>query len=203
MSKITSNPKVDWYFDPAKSWYEEKVLLRSIVLAAGLTEELKWGKPCYILDGGNVVLIHVFKHYAALLFLKGVLLTDPHGILVQQTENVQSARQLRFESVSEIQTQKLVIQKYIQEAIEIEKSSAQVELKTTSEFAMSPEFENKLADNSLLADAFYALTPGRQRGYLLYFSTAKQSKTRIERVEKCIPYILRGKGLLKGSGFED
>jgi uncharacterized protein YdeI (YjbR/CyaY-like superfamily) len=189
------NPKVDFFFNKASKWQEEYDLLRTIVLDCGLTEELKWGKPCYTFQDNNVVLIHGFKEYCALLFHKGVLLKDPKGILIQQTENVQAARQIRFANVDEIITLKAVLKAYIKEAIAIEKSGQEVELKKTSEFKMPEEFKQVLATTPAVKKAFSALTPGRQRGYLLYFSSAKQSKTRESRVEKYIPKILKGKGL--------
>lgn len=189
------NPKVEFYFRKAGQWEEEVAKLRTIVLASGLTEELKWGVPCYTLDGSNVVLIHVFKKYCALLFHKGALLKDAGGILVQQTKNVQAARQIRFTSVGEIVEMEPAIKAYIREAITIEKAGLKVEFKKASEFPMAEEFQDRLDMIPALKRAFYALTPGRQRGYLLYFSSAKQSKTRLARVEKYIAQILKGKGL--------
>ena len=189
------NPKVNFYFDKAKKWQEELRKLRTIVLDCGLTEELKWGVPCYTLEKSNVVLIHVFKEYCALLFPKGALLKDPKGILIQQTENVQAARQIRFTNVREIIRLEPVIKSYIREAIEVQKAGLEVPLKKTSEFKVAEEFQKKLNATPSLKKAFEALTPGRQRGYLLYFSGAKQSKTRESRIEKCIPQILKGKGL--------
>jgi uncharacterized protein YdeI (YjbR/CyaY-like superfamily) len=189
------NPKVDFYFTKAKKWQEEYLELRHIVLSSELTEELKWGVPCYTYEDSNVVLIHGFKDYCALLFHKGVLLKDAKGILIQQTENVQSARQIRFTGLKEIVKLKPVIKAYIKEAIEIEKAGLKVELKKVSEFKMPEEFKNELQKTAKLKAAFYNLTPGRQRGYLLYFSSAKQSKTRELRIQKCIPKILNGKGL--------
>lgn len=190
-----ANPKVDWYFNKARKWQEEVNELRTIVLSSGLTEELKWGHPCYTLDKNNVVLIHDFKEYCALLFHKGALMKDPKDILIQQTENVQSARQIRFTSIKEIIKLKTTIKAYIKEAIAIEKAGLKVEMKKTSEYKMSEEFKNELNENSELKTAFEALTPGRQRGYLLYFSSAKQSKTREARVKKYIQQIIDGKGL--------
>lgn len=190
-----TNPKVDWYFNKAGKWQEEVNELRTIVLASGLTEELKWGHPCYTLDKNNVVLIHDFKEYCALLFHKGALMKDPKDILIQQTENVQSARQIRFTSLKEIIKLKTTIKAYLKEAIAIEKAGLKVEMKKTSEYKMSEEFKNELNENSELKTAFEALTPGRQRGYLLYFSSAKQSKTREARVKKYIQQIIDGKGL--------
>jgi uncharacterized protein YdeI (YjbR/CyaY-like superfamily) len=193
MSK--TNPKVDWYFNKPRKWQEEVNQLRIIVLDCGLTEELKWGHPCYTLDKSNVVLIHDFKEYCALLFHKGALMKDAKDILVQQTENVQSARQIRFTSLKEIVKMKTTIKSYIKEAIAIEKAGLKVELKKTSEYKMPEEFKEQLDEITELKTAFEALTPGRQRGYLLYFSSAKQSKTRADRVKKYIPHIINGKGL--------
>jgi len=190
-----ANPKVDWYFTKAKKWKEESEKLRTIILDCGLTEELRWGKPCYTFQKSNIVLIHGFKEYCALLFFKGALLKDPNEILIQQTENVQSARQIRFTNVREIVKMKSILKAYIKEAIEVEKAGLKVELKKTSEFASPEEFQKKLDEIPALKTAFDALTPGRQRGYLLYFSSAKQSKTREARVEKWLPQILNGKGL--------
>lgn len=189
------NPKVDWYFTKNKKWQGEIETLRSIVLDCGLTEELKWGVPCYTLEDSNVVLIHVFKEYCALLFHKGVLLKDPNGILIQQTENVQAARQLRFTNLQEIEKRKRIIKAYIKEAIEVEKAGLKVPMKKTKEFDMPEEFQNKLNEMPALKKAFKALTPGRQRGYLLFFSSAKQAATRTARVEKHVQQILDGKGL--------
>lgn len=189
------NPKVDFFFSKAKTWQEELELLRKIVLDCGLTEELKWGCPCYELDGNKIVLIHAFKDYCALLFFKGALLNDPEAILIQQTKNVQAARQLRFTSKKEIVSQKATIKAYIYEAIEVEKAGLKVKLKKTAAFEMVDEFQTKLKENPALKTAFKALTPGRQRAYLLYFAAAKQEKTRLARVEKYMPQILNGKGL--------
>ena len=189
------NPKVDFYFTKAKKWQKEIEELRTIVLDCGLNEELKWGCPCYTFNKSNIVLIHVFKDYCALLFFKGALLNDPNGILIQQTENVQAARQIRFTDMKEIVKRERILKTYIYEAIEIEKAGLKVELKKTKEFNMPEEFQKKLNASSLLKKAFEALTPGRQRGYLLYFSSAKQSKTREARIEKYIPQILNGKGV--------
>jgi uncharacterized protein YdeI (YjbR/CyaY-like superfamily) len=189
------NPKVDFYFTKAKTWQKEIEQLRTIVLDCGLTETLKWGCPCYTYEDSNVVLIHTFKEYCALLLFKGALLKDPKELLVQQTENVQAARQMRFISSQEITKLKTTIKAYIKEAIAAEKSGMKVELKKTSEFAVPEEFKQILKEDAALKKAFNALTPGRQRGYLLHFSAAKQSKTREARIEKCIPDILEGKGL--------
>ncbi len=188
------NPKVDFYFNKAK-WQEELAKLRKIVLECGLEEELKWGVPCYTFQNNNVVLIHTFKEYCALLFHKGVLLKDPKGLLVQQTENVQAARQIRFTNAKEIVNLKSIIKAYIKEAIEVEKAGLKVELKKTAAFKVPAEFKKVLADMPELKTAFNKLTPGRQRGYLLHFSAPKKSKTRESRIEKSIPHILNGKGL--------
>ncbi|MCZ7666880.1 MAG: YdeI/OmpD-associated family protein [Chloroflexi bacterium] len=190
-----TNLKVDFYFDKAGKWQKEIEQLRTIALDCDLTEELKWGVPCYTFQENNIVLIHVFKEYCAFLFMKGVLLTDPLGILVQQTKNVQSARQIRFTDAEEIGEMAHVLKATIQEAIEVEKAGLAVEFKETAEFNMPEEFQQKLDEMPDLKTAFAALTPGRQRGYLLHFSGAKQSKTRTSRVEKCIPAIFDGKGL--------
>ena len=189
------NPKVDFYFNKAEKWQEAIEKLRMIALDCQLTEELKWGCPCYTFEGNNIVLIHTFKEYCALLFMKGVLLKDPIGILIQQTENVQSARQIRFTNADEIDEMAHILKAYIQEAIEVEKAGLEVEFKKTTEFNMPEEFQKKLDENPDLEHAFEALTPGRQRAYLLYFSGAKQAKTREARVEKYVPKILDGKGL--------
>lgn len=189
------NPKVDFYFKKAKKWQKELDLLRTIVLDSGLKEELKWGVPCYTLEGNNIVLIHTFKEYCALLFHKGVLLKDPKGILIQQTENVQSARQIRFTDLREIIALKSALKTYIKDAIKVEKSGVKVPMKETKEFKMPEEFKTRLDKNASLKKAFESLTPGRQRGYLLYFSSAKQSATRESRIEKYIPQILKGKGV--------
>lgn len=190
------NPAVDFYFTKAKKWQEELLALRPIIHGCGLTEELKWGVPCYTFENNKIVLIHVFKDYCAVLFFKGALLKDAKGILIQQTANVQSARQIRFTDVSEIVALKTTIKAYIKEAIAVEKAGLKVVMKPTAEFAMPEEFQDKLDASPALKTAFEALTPGRQRGYLLHFAAAKQSKTRTARVEKCMPQILNGKGLL-------
>jgi uncharacterized protein YdeI (YjbR/CyaY-like superfamily) len=192
---MNTNPKVDFFFGKEKHWQEELERLRIIILNCGLTEELKWGVPCYTLNNKNVVLIHAFKAYCAMLFFKGSLLNNGEGMLIQQTENVQSARQLRFTSLFDIIDQEPILKSYIHEAIEIEKAGLKVELKKTIEFNMPDEFQHKLNSIPALKTAFEALTPGRQRGYLLYFSSAKQSATRQARVEKYMPQILNGKGL--------
>src|SRR5207249_6464255 len=190
-----TNPKVDFFFSKAKKWKEEFERLRAIVLDCGLSEELKWGKPCYTFQNSNIVLIHGFKDYCALLFMKGSLLKDAKGILVQQTENVQAARQIRFTNVREIVEMEPVLKAYIKEAIEVEKAGLEVDYKKTSELVIPEEFQNRLDESPALKTAFAALTPGRQRGYILYFSAAKQSKSREARVEKCVQQILNGKGL--------
>ena len=189
------NPKVDFYFVRADKWREEMETLRTIVLGCGLTEELKWGVPCYTFEKGNVVLIHGFKNYCALLFTKGALLQDSHSILIQQTENVQAGRQVRFTSMGEIVELAPVLQAYIREAVEVEKSGLKVELKKNTELEFPEEFQKKLADNPALNAAFHSLTPGRQRAYNLYFTAPKQAVTRESRVTKCEPRILSGKGL--------
>jgi len=189
------NPKVDFYFSKNEKWEKELEQLRMIVLDCGLTEELKWGVPCYTFQENNIVLIHVFKEYCALLFFKGALLNDANGILVQQTKNTQAARQIRFTSVGEIIEMKAPLKAYIYEAIEVEKAGLKVNLKKTTEFIIPEEFQKKLDKSPALKTAFDALTPGRQRGYILYFSAPKQSKTRESRVEKYIKQILNGKGL--------
>ena len=189
------NPKVDFYFEKAKKWQDEINKMRKIVLDCHLAEELKWGCPCYTYEKKNIVLIHVFKEYCAFLFFKGALLKDKKGILIQQTENVQAARQVRFTNVKEITKLEATLKAYIYEAIEVEESGVKVEFKKTKEFEMVEEFQKKLDKNAKLKTAFNALTPGRQRGYLLHFSSAKQSKTRESRIEKCIPKIMDGKGL--------
>jgi uncharacterized protein YdeI (YjbR/CyaY-like superfamily) len=188
-------PKVDFFFIKAKQWQEEYEQLRLIALDCGLDEELKWGCPCYTFQQSNIVLIHGFKEYCALLFFKGALLNDPHGMLIQQTENVQSARQIRFSNVGQIMDSAAMLKGYIDEAIKVEKAGLKVELKKTTEFAMPAEFRDKLEVISALKTAFEALTPGRQRAYLLFFSAPKQSATRQSRVEKYMPQIMAGKGL--------
>jgi uncharacterized protein YdeI (YjbR/CyaY-like superfamily) len=189
------NPKVDFFFSKDTNWKEEYGKLRTLILDCGLTEELKWGCPCYTFQNTNLVLIHGFKEYCALLFFKGALLSDPEGILIQQTENVQSARQVRFTSVREITKLKSILKTYIYEAIEVEKAGLKVKYKKTSDFKAPEEFLAKLDKNPALKKAFDALTPGRQRAYIFYFSSAKQSKTREARVEKYVQQILKGKGL--------
>ena len=189
------NPKVDFYFNKAERWQEELDKLRMIVLDCGLTEELKWGVPCYTLLKSNVVLIHVFKEYCAILFIKGTLLNDANGLLIQQTENVQAGRQIRFTNVVEIVEMEPILKAYIYEAIEVEKAGLEVNFKRTTEFIIPEELQNKFDEIPVLKAAFEALTPGRQRGYILYFSAPKQSKTREARVEKSVEQILNGKGM--------
>lgn len=189
------NPKVDWFFDKDTPWKKEYAELRALCLQSGLAEELKWGHPCYTLSGKNVVLIHGFKEYCALLFHKGALLKDSKGLLIQQTPNVQSARQLRFTGLKQIIQQARIIRDYIAEAAEVERSGRKVALKKTAEFTMPEEFVQRLKKAPALKKAFAALTPGRQRGYLLHFSSAKQAKTRETRIEQNVERILKGKGL--------
>lgn len=189
------NPKVDFYFDKEKKWQEEIRKLRTIVLDCHLTEELKWGCPCYTFEDSNIVLIHTFKEYCALLFMQGALLKDAKGILIQQTENVQSARQIRFTSLKEITKLEPTLKKYIFEAVEVKESGLKVDLKKTEDYPVPEEFQAKLDKMPALKKAFYGLTPGRQRGYLFHFASAKQSKTRESRIEKYMQQILDGKGI--------
>jgi len=190
------NPKVDWFFEKESNWQKEYELMRTIALDCGLVEELKWGQPCYTLnDNANVVLIHGFKEYCAYLFFKGALLNDPDGILIQQTENVQSARQVRFTNAKEIVRQERILKAYIYEAIEVEKAGLKVKLKKTKDYKVPEEFQVRLDKSKALKKAFEALTPGRQRGYIFHFSQPKLAKTREARVEKYIPQIMEGKGL--------
>ena len=198
------NSSVDFYFIKAESWRQELEQLRRIVVDCQLTEELKWGVPCYTYPAGssgkhtrksNIVLIHVFKEYCALLFFKGALLKDTNGILVQQTENVQAARQIRFTDVRDILKMEVILKAYIQEAVEVEKAGLKVNLKETTEFNIPEEFQQKLEQHPNLKRAFESLTPGRQRAYILHFSQPKRSITREARVEKCLTQILQGKGL--------
>ena len=195
MTKSEMNPEVDKYLSKAKKWREEFEKLRMICLGCGLTEEFKWMHPCYTYQGKNIVLIHGFKDYCALLFFKGALLKDIKGILVQQTKNVQAARQVRFTGAGEITGLKALLKAYIFEAVEVEKAGLKVKMKKTAEYTIPGELRSKLDKNRAFKSAFYALTPGRQRGYILFFSAPKQSKTRASRVEKCTPQILNGKGL--------
>jgi uncharacterized protein YdeI (YjbR/CyaY-like superfamily) len=189
------NPLVRKVHGKEKRWSAEFAALRQLCLASGLNEEVKWGQACYDLDGRNVVLIHGFKDYCALLFMKGALLKDPSGILIQQTKNVQAARQIRFASLADINKQKKAVKAYLREAIAVEKSGVEVEMKSAAQFDLPEEFLKPLDDDQKLAEAFHALTPGRQKGYLLHFAGAKQSATRAARVEKHVPRILKGLGL--------
>ena len=189
------NPKVDWFFSKDTKWQKEYEKLRMIILDCGLMEELKWGCPCYTFENTNIVLIHGFKEYCALLFFKGALLNDPNGILIQQTKNVQSARQIRFTNIKEIVKMEKTLKAYVYEAIEVERAGLRVKLKKTSDYKTPEEFQEKLDKNKALKTAFEKLTPGRQRAYIFYFSQAKQAKTREERVEKYLTQILNGKGL--------
>ena len=195
MTNSTTNPKVDAYIRNSKTWREEFEQLRSIILACGLTEQLKWGVPCYTFESKNVVLIHGFKDYCAILFVKGALLRDDDRVLIRQTENVQAARQIRFASVRDVVEIKATSKTYVREAIEIEKAGLIVALKETADYPTPDEFQGKLDKIPGLKTAFDALTPGRRRAYLLFFTAPKQSKTRESRVEKCVAKILEGKGL--------
>jgi uncharacterized protein YdeI (YjbR/CyaY-like superfamily) len=188
------NPAVTSAHAKEKRWKTEYAALRRLCLESGLNEELKWGQACYDLDGRNVVLIHGFKIYCALLFVKGALLKDPEGILIQQTRNVQAARQIRFASRAEIDQHAAAVKAYIADAIALEKSGAKVKMKSVAQFDVPEEFQERLDDNPKLAEAFRSLTPGRQKGYLLYFGGAKQSATRSARVKKYAPRILKGLG---------
>lgn len=195
MTNSKMNPKVDEFLSNAKKWQVEMGELRKILLDCQLTEELKWGKPCYTFEDSNIAIIHGFKEYCALLFIKGALLKDTNGILIRQTENVQAGRQIRFTNVQEIMELKDILKAYIYEAMEVEKAGLEVEFKKSTEFIIPEEFQNKLDEIPALKTAFNALTPGRQRAYILHFSAPKQSKTREARVEKCMQQILSGKGL--------
>ncbi|RXZ81575.1 hypothetical protein EBB07_14410 [Paenibacillaceae bacterium] len=195
MTNSRMNPKVDEYLSKAKQWQKEFEKLRMIILDCELTEELKWGNPCYTSQKKNIVLIHGFKEYCALLFFKGALLLDAHGILVQQTENVQAGRQIRFTNVQEIVAMETILKAYIHEGIAVEKAGLEVSFKKNTEYLIPEEFQNKFDEIPALKTAFEALTPGRQRAYILYFSEPKQSKTRASRVEKYMQQILNGKGL--------
>lgn len=195
MAKSDTNPKVDAFMDRTTEWRAEIEALRKIILDCQLTEDFKWGWPCYSIDKKNVVLIHGFKEYCALLLFKGALMKDPEKILVQQTENVQAARQIRFTGLDEIRRMDNILKAYIHQAVDVEKAGLKVDFKKTTEFSMPEEFQAKLDAMPELKTAFHALTPGRQRGYLLHFSSAKQAKTREARIEKCMPGILDGKGL--------
>jgi uncharacterized protein YdeI (YjbR/CyaY-like superfamily) len=189
------NPKVDVYFSNAKKWGKELAKLRMIILDCQLTEELKWGKPCYTFQKSNIVILLPLKEYCALLFCKGALLNDVNGILIKPGENTQAARQIRFTNLREIVGMETILKAYIHQAVEVEKAGLEVNYKKTTEFAIPEELQKKLDEITALKTAFDALTPGRQRGYILYFSAAKQSKTRESRVEKCMQQILNGKGL--------
>ncbi|MFD2045794.1 YdeI family protein [Ornithinibacillus salinisoli] len=195
MTNSRLNPKVDEYLSKATKWKEEFVKLRNIILECELTEDYKWMHPCYTFEKKNIVLIHGFKEYCALLFHKGALLKDSHGILIQQTENVQAARQIRFTNVREIVEMETILKSYIKEAIEVEKAGLEVNIKKDRAFNIPEELQSKFDEIPALKTAFEALTPGRQRAYILYFSKAKQSKTRTSRVEKYMQQILDGKGL--------
>jgi uncharacterized protein YdeI (YjbR/CyaY-like superfamily) len=195
MKKNNMNPKVDVYLSKAKNWQKEMEKLRTIILDCGLTEELKWGKPCYSFQKSNIVIMQGFKEYFALMFFKGALLKDTDGILIKPGENSQSMRQIRLPSVQQIVKMKSVLKTYIYEAIEVEKAGLKVEFKEKTKLKFPLEFQNKLDKDPALKTAFYSLTPGRQRAYNLYFSTPKLSKTRESRIEKCLPQILNGKGL--------
>lgn len=195
MTNSRMNPKVDEFLNKAKKWKEEYEKLRDIVLDCELAEEIKWKHPCYMFDNKNIVLIHGFKDYCALLFHKGSLLQDPHRILIQQTENVQAARQIRFTNVLEIVEMETILKDYIYEAIEVEKAGLEVNYKKNTEIIIPEELQNKFNEVPALETAFEVLTPGRQRAYILYFSQPKQAKTRQSRVEKYMQQILDGKGL--------
>ena len=196
MSQSQRNPKVDAFFGRTEHWLKEFEALREIILDCPVTEDLKWGWPCYSHEGTNVVLMHGFKDYCALLFMKGALMKDPEGVLIQQTENVQSARQIRFTGVGEIVRLGAALRVYVRDAIELTKAGAKVQRKTTSDYPVPDELRDRMDDDPDLRAAFEALTPGRQRGYLVHFNSAKQSATRAARIEKCLPKILVGKGLL-------
>jgi len=195
MTSSEPNPKTDWFFAKDTRWQKEYEKLRKIILSCGLSEELKWGCPCYTFENNNIVLMHGFKEYCALLFFKGALLADPDGILIQQTENVQSARQLRFTSVQQVVKAERIVKAYVYEAIEVERAGLHVKYKKTKDFKIPDEFQTKLDKMPSLKTAFNALTPGRQRAYIFHFSQPKQSKTRTARVEKYLKQILNGKGL--------
>lgn len=194
MAKNSPNPAVDFYFTKAKKWRVEMEALRQFFLDGPLAEELKWGVPCYTLGGKNIALIHAFKDYCAVLFVKGSLLKDPKGLLIQQTENVQAARQMRFTGVKEITAAKAALKTFLAEAIKIEEAGLKVPLKPVAAYAAPEEWTARIAKDSTLKKAFSALTPGRQKAYLLHFAGAKQAATREARIEKCRPGILAGKG---------
>lgn len=195
MRSNETNPRVDIFLSKADKWQDEMEQLRSIILDCGLAEELKWGKPCYTFQGKNIVIIQGFKEYCALLFFKGVLLDDPDNILIKTGQNTDVGRQIRFVDVRKIVEMKSTLKSYIDNAIEVEKSGQKIEVRKSSEFVISIEFQNKLKEMPALKTAFEALTPGRQRAYIFYFSAPKQSRTRESRIEKYIPHIIRGKGL--------
>ena len=195
MNPVWRNPKVDAFFAKDQPWLEEMRFLREIALESRLREEFKWGWPCYTAEGKNIVLIHAFKEYCALLFMKGALLKDPDGLLIRQTENVNSGRQIRFSSLNDVVSRRATLKAYVLDAVQVEKQGLKVAKKTDADYPRAEEFEQKLAGSPALKKAFEALTPGRQRGYLLHFAAAKQSKTRAARIEKCAPLILAGKGL--------
>ncbi|WP_339832033.1 YdeI family protein [Paenibacillus sp. FSL R7-0272] len=195
MTTHNTNPKVDAYLSKIKTWKEESVKLREIILDCDLTEDYKWMHPCYTLNGKNVVLIHGFKEYCAIMFLKGSLLKDPHGILIQQTNNVQGGRQIRFTNLEQIIEQEEILKAYIREAIEVEQAGLKIEKKEVEQFAVPEELQQQFDANPAFKEAFEALTPGRQRAYLYHFSQPKQSKTKTSRIEKCIQPIMEGKGL--------
>ncbi|MCQ4088457.1 YdeI family protein [Saccharibacillus sp. JS10] len=195
MESYSKHPKVDTFLEKSKQWNTEFVALRDLALQSGATEDLKWGQPCYTIDGHNVFLIHGFKEYCAILFMKGALMTDPQAALIQQTDKVQAARQLRFKDMNEIEEQSAMIAAYLQEAIQIEKSGQKVELKPVQEYAVPIEFQTRLDQDKELQKAFESLTPGRQRAYLIHFTEPKQSKTREARIDKHTPRILSGLGL--------
>ncbi|MGF6352289.1 uncharacterized protein YdeI (YjbR/CyaY-like superfamily) [Paenibacillus sp. 4624] len=195
MAVQNTNPKVDAYLSKIKTWKDESVKLREIILDCDLTEDYKWMHPCYTVKGKNVVLIHGFKEYCAIMFLKGSLLKDPHGILIQQTNNVQGGRQIRFTNLEQIIEQEEILKAYIREAIEVEQAGLKVEKKEVEQFAVPEELQQQFDANPAFQEAFEALTPGRQRAYLYHFSQPKQSKTKTSRIEKCMQPIMEGKGL--------
>jgi uncharacterized protein YdeI (YjbR/CyaY-like superfamily) len=188
------NPEVDWFFEKPTKWQKAYRHLRELVLACGLDETLKWGCPCYTHGNANIVLIHGFKEYCALLFMKGALMKDPKGLLIQQTKNVQSARQIRFASLDEVTAREKSVKAYVREAVKIENAGLVVKPKRTEDFEVPEAFQNRLDEDATLEASFRSLTPGRQRAYLLYFAQAKQARTREARVQKCIPAILQGRG---------
>ncbi len=195
MAQHATNPKVDAFMERSEQWHAEFVKLRSFALASGAVEDLKWGQPCYTIDGTNVFLLHGFKEYCAILFIKGALMQDDEGLLIQQTQKVQAARQLRFTSIDEIEAKSEQIAAYLSNAIEVEKAGLKVEMKPVEQYAIPQEFEARLNNDAALKEAFEALTPGRQRAYLMHFTEPKQSKTREARIDKHTPRILAGKGL--------